>query len=105
MCPVTFAALIGVMSGCAVEGPSRLLDPANPSLSTHWRPPPSPTAGLETYKPVAARDWLQQNSAPGGGSAMGGMKNMPGMKSMPGMKGMSGGMKGMGGMPGMGSGK
>ena len=99
MCPVTFAALIGVMSACAVDGPSRLLDPANPSLSTHWRPPPSPTAGLETYKPVAARDWLQQNSAPGAGGSMGGMKDMPGMK------GMSDGMKGMGGMPGMGGGK
>ncbi len=102
MCPVTFAALIGVMSGCAVDGPSRLPDPANPSLSTHWRPPPSPTAGLETYRPVAARDWLQQNSAPGAVGAMGGMKDM---KSMPGMKSMNGGMKGMGGMPGMGGGK
>lgn len=86
MCPVTFAALIGVISGCAVDGPSRLLDPANPSLSRPWRPPPSPTAGLETYRPVAARDWLQQNSKPAEGGSMGGMKDMPGMKGMGGGK-------------------
>ena len=96
MCLVTFAALIGVAAGCAGDNPSRLLDPANPSLSTHWRPPPSPTAGLETYAPVAARNWLRQNTLPSGGGTM------SGMKSMPAMKGMSSGMDGM---PAMGGGK
>lgn len=99
MCLVTFAALIGVAAGCAGDGPPRLLDPADPSSSTHWRPPPSPTDGLETYAPVAARDWLRQNASPSGGGTMGGMK------SMPAMKGVSSGMKVMDGVPAMGGGK
>lgn len=79
MCPVTFAALIGVMSGCSANGPSRLFDPADPTISTHWRPPPSPTAGLQSYSPVEAKDWVKQNQAPAGAGSMGGMKGMPGM--------------------------
>ena len=86
MCPIMFATLIGVMSGCAVDGPSQLLDPANPSLSTHGRAPRWPSARDETKRTVAARDWLQQNSKPAEGGSMGGMKDMPGMKGMGGGK-------------------
>lgn len=78
MCPVTFATLLGVMSGCVADGPSRLLDPLNPALSTNWRPPPSSTAGLEHYTPVDVKNWLEQSRAPGADAPPNRMKTVPG---------------------------
>ena len=92
MCALTFAALVGLATGCAQGVPTNLLAPADPQIEARFRPPPSPLVGLKPYQPVEARaDWGSAPPPPspkGGGTGsttleMKGM-SMPGM-SMPGM--------------------
>ncbi len=79
----------GVLAGllaasCAVADPSRPLAADDPAQGSGWRPPPSPTAGVRSFAPVAAKDWLKSGGASGdSGGAMGGMD----MKAMPDMGG------------------
>ena len=87
MCALTFAALVGLATGCAQGVPTSIPAADDPRTTTYFRPPPSPLAGLKPYQPVEARaDWglapptrLPQHGKTGG--------TMPGMKgmSMPGM--------------------
>ena len=108
----------------SVADPSSLLAPDDPSYSSGWRPPASPTAGLKPFAPAETKDWLQMNkNVTPSGASMGGMSGMSGMNSddMKGMEGMdkkpssgsgaakAGGsmdaMPGMSGMSGMGKAK
>lgn len=87
MCALTFAALVGLATGCAQGVPTALLAPADPRVEARFRPPPSPLAGLKPYRPVEA--WADWGSAspprsPKGGGTGGTMPGMNGM-SMPGM--------------------
>jgi hypothetical protein len=75
----------------SVADPSSLLAPDDPSYSSSWRPPASPTAGLKPFAPAETKDWLQMNkNVTPSGASMGGMSGMSGMSSddMKGMKGM-----------------
>lgn len=84
MCALILTALLGLATGCAQGVPANLLAADDPRTTTHYRPPPSPLAGLKSYQPVEARtDW---GSAPPPPSPQGGK----GSGTMPGMKGMSG---------------
>ena len=109
----------GILAGVAsvtgtLADPTAPLAADDPTIGSGWRPPPSPTVGVENFSPVEAKDWLTLNKdeANSGGSMKGmtmkgmGMKGMD-MKGMPGMGGASSGSdKGsMQGMPGMGGGK
>ncbi len=97
---LSFAAgvLVGVLiATSAVADPSYPLAADDPANGSGWRPPPSSTAGVQSFAPVEARDWLKPVGATTGQD--GAMKGMD-MKGMPGMGGGS-----MSGMPGMGGGK
>ncbi len=109
---VTLAALVGLsFATCALASPDSLLAPDDPAISSGWRPPPSPTAGLKPFAPVGTKDWIQLNRdvTPAAGDSMGRMPAMGGMGGMSGMGGEPGSGKhpkgGMSGMPGMGGGK
>ena len=95
---IAAGVLVGVLSATrAVADPSYPLAADDPANASGWRPPPSPTAGVRSFAPVAAKDWLKPaGGATGEGAAMKGMD----MKGMPGMSKGS-----MSGMPGMGGGK
>ena len=92
---LSFAAgvLVGVIATSAVADPSYPLAADDPANGSGWRPPPPSTAGVQSFTPIEARDWLK----PGGGATGpgGAMKGM----DMKGMSGTAGGS--MSGMPGM----
>ena len=119
----TLAIGLASATPCLAD-PASLLAPDNPSYSSGWHAPASPTAGFKAFTPAQPQDWLQMNkNVTPSGSSMGGMSGMSGMSGddMKGMKGMekepaSGGgaaktggsmdaMPGMSGMSGMGKAK
>jgi hypothetical protein len=117
---IPLIAGLALASPCVAD-PASLLAPDDPSISSGWRAPASPTAGLKPFRPAETKDWLQLNkNVTPSGASMGGMSDMAGMKGMDGQKGMKGvakkparngapskggsmkDMPGMSGMPGMG---
>ena len=112
----TLAIGLALATPCLAD-PGSLLSPDNPSYSSGWHAPASPTAGLKAFSLAQPKDWLQMNkNVTPSGSSMGGMSGMPGIKggNMKGMKGMDtklapasapskagGSMDAMPGMPGM----
>lgn len=81
---IAAGVLVGVLcSTFAVADPSYPLAADDPSNGSGWRPPPSPIAGVQSFAPVDAKDWLKpdQGSASQGGDTILGtdMRGMPGM--------------------------